>query len=117
MIGQAPDRFQVVLDPQHGDARRSPVAEQALEHLDPCLIEGRHRLVEYQQLRSRNQPLGQQHPLAFAAGQRAHAALALVLHADPFKGLTNRRRVVFAQAEKGRATLAHGGHEVVDGHR
>ena len=38
------------------------------EDLDAGLVQGRHGFIQYQQLRRRNQPLGQQYPLALATG-------------------------------------------------
>ena len=39
-IGHTANGFQVMLDPQHGNACGTPVCEQAFEHLNPGFIEG-----------------------------------------------------------------------------
>lgn len=116
-VGEAADGLQVVLDPEHGDAGLAPVQQQPLEDLDAALVEGRHRFVQHQQLRRRYQALGQQHALALAAGEGAHAPTALGQHADPFQGRVDRRAPAARQAEEGRTALAHGSHEIVDGER
>ncbi|CAB5565250.1 Uncharacterised protein [Pseudomonas putida] len=106
-----------MLDPQHRGTRLAPGREQLLEHLDTGFVQGRHGFVEYQQLRFGDQPLGQQHALAFAPGEGAHAPFAFLEHADPRQGRVDGWPHATGQAQEGRATLAQGGHEIVHGHR
>ena len=116
-VGQAAHGGQVVLYPQHGGAALPPLGQQRFKDLHARAVERGHGFVQQHELRGRQQALGQQHALALAAGEVAHAAAGLVRHAHALQPLQDALAHGAAQAQIQRALLLeHAAHEVLHRH-
>ncbi len=116
-LGDAPDLFQVMVDPQDSDATAVQLGHQRLHQPHARFVDAGGWFVEDQQPGRRADRLGQQHALALATGQAAKGFGAHSGHAGTRQGLGIGRLGGSVGAQEGWPALTEKGHEIVDRHR